>query len=74
MNELRVIDPTGDTKTIWDPSRPDEVENARETFRKLKAKGYIAYRVDQGGNKAEIMAEFDPQAGKVIMAPPVVGG
>lgn len=72
--ELCVMDENGDTKTIWDPDNPDEVEVARSTFQKLKKKGYLAYRVNKDGGKASAMAEFDPTAGKIIMSPPMAGG
>lgn len=74
MNEIAVMDRSGDTKTIWDPDRPDEVEVARETFEKLKRKGYLIYRVNKMGNKGEQMLSFDAKAEKMIAVPPVVGG
>lgn len=71
---LCVLDKTGDTKTIWDPSVADEVEAARAQYDKFKAKGYLAYKVDAKGEKAEVMSAFDPQAGKIIMARALTGG
>jgi hypothetical protein len=72
--ELAVMDISGDTKTIWDTNNPDEVEAARDTFNRLKKKSYLAYRVADGGGKGEIMREFDPTAGKIIMSPMMAGG
>lgn len=72
--EMRVLDHTGDTRSIWDPSKPDEVEAAKATFDALRAKGYLAYSVKRDGDKGEVMREFDPQAGKVILCPPLAGG
>lgn len=72
--ELCVMDKTGDTKTIWDKSNPDEVAVARETFDKLKKKMYIAYSVGKDGEKGKVINEFDPDAEKLIMSPPLVGG
>ena len=74
MAELAVMDRTGDTKTIWDANNPDEVEVARETFNSLKKKRYIAYSVAGDGSKGSIITEFDPNAGKIIMSPPMAGG
>ena len=74
MGILSELNGTGDTKTIWDPNKPDEVEVARSAFDSLKKKGYVAYRVDKAGDKGEVMRSFDPAAGMVIMVPPVVGG
>lgn len=74
MHELAVMDRTGDTKTIWNPENEDEVDNAREVFKRLRKKSYLIYRVNKIGNKGEQMHEFDPTAEKMIAVPPVVGG
>ena len=74
MGTMCVMDVTGDSKSMWDPNNPDEVDQARGTFNDLKQKGYTAYRVRDDGKKAEVMAAFDPQAGKVILSPAMAGG
>ena len=74
MGTMSIMDHTGDSKQMWDPNNPDEVSSARKTFNDLKAKGYTAYQVREDGKKAEIMREFDPQAGKVILSPAMAGG
>jgi hypothetical protein len=74
MPELAIMDTTGDTKIIWNADNEDEVDNARETFDRLKSKNYIAYSVGRAGRKDEVIRKFDPDAEKLIMVPPVVGG
>ncbi len=74
VHSLTVLDRTGDTKTLWDPTRPDEVALARETFEQLRKKGYLAYRVIGDGSKGEQMREFDPQAAAIILTPQLIGG
>ena len=74
QSELCVIDTTGDTKYIWDADNDDEVEVARNMFNQLKEKNYVAYSVGRNGKKDEIINRFDPELGKIIMIPPVVGG
>lgn len=75
-----LMDKTGDTKTIWDPSRPEEVEAAQDQFDTLTdppagKQRYAAFRVNEDGEKTgEKMEEFDPKAGKVIFAPILVRG
>lgn len=64
----------GDTKLIWDAEVGEEVDNARETFNRLKKKGYAAYSVKKGGEKGELLTEFDAKAEKIIMTPRMVGG
>lgn len=74
MGEIAVMDRTGDTKTIWDTDNDDEVQVALEMFDSLRKKGYLVYKVNKLGNKGEQMNKFDPEAGKMIAVPPVVGG
>lgn len=74
IGELCVMDHTGDTKTIWDTSKPDEVEVARDTFNKLKRKGYLAYTVQEDGKKGTMIQAFDASLGKIILSPPMAGG
>lgn len=74
MGALQVIDETGDTKLMWTIGNQDEMEAAKELFKKLKKKKYIAYSVDEDGDKKEIIHEFDPNLGRIIMIPPIVGG
>lgn len=71
---MRVIDSSGDTKIIWDPAEEAEVTQARQTFAGLKEQGYIAYQVDVKGRKGDVVDTFDPDAEKLILAPPISGG
>ncbi len=64
----------GDIKVEWDNDKPEEVTHARETFRKMKQKGYAAYRTNPKGSKGELIREFDPAAESIVMAPQMVGG
>ena len=72
--ELCIIDSTGDTKMIWNPNNDAETEAARATFTSLKKKGYIGYSVKPDGEKGTVLSDFDPNAEKIIMAPPMRGG
>lgn len=75
MSELAVMDHTGDTKIMWDPNNTDEVEVAKNTFKDLRKKGYLAYRVSgEKGEKGVQLLEFDAHAEKIILAPPMRGG
>src|SRR4051812_30201304 len=68
---LRVMDrEQGDYKVMWDKDKPDEILEARHTFERLKAKGYLAYTVSEDGSRGETITEFDPEAGRTILAPP----
>ena len=72
---LVILDRTGDTKLIWSRDNHDEIENARRTFKDLKAKGYDVFRVEgKEGKRGELMGEFDPEAERLIAAPRMRGG
>jgi hypothetical protein len=65
----------GDYKVVWDSSKPDEVEHARDTFNRWKKKGYMAYEVTgKDARKGSVVNEFDPDAQTIIFAPPLRGG
>ena len=64
----------GDSKLVWSSSNQDEVSAARKMFQDLKAKGFLAYSVKKDGDKGSVVREFDSEAEKIIMTPPLVGG
>lgn len=74
MGTMAVLDRSGDTKVIWDRNNQAEVDAAAAQFKTLRSKGFIAYKVDAGGNKGEIIREFDPNAETLILAPGMAGG
>lgn len=72
---MHTLDKTGDSRTIWDKSNPDEVEVARQQFDTFKRKGYMAYSVKGAkGEKNEQMHEFDQDAERIIFTKPIAGG
>jgi hypothetical protein len=73
-HELVVMDRTGDTKIVWDSGNADDVAAAKDTYDKLKKKGYMAYTVKRNGDKGEVIHDFDAEAEKIILAPRMVGG
>lgn len=73
MGLIHKLDRTGDTKTEWNPADPEEVRAAREVFDTLRKQGYAAARME-GETAGEIIREFDPSAGVVVMMPAMQGG
>jgi len=73
---MAVMGKEGDTKYIWDRTKPDEVEVARTTFNTfVKTKKYLAFKVNAKGDKTgEQVKEFDPDEERYIFIPPMVGG
>lgn len=72
--ELAILDHTGDTKILWNPDNEDETKVAETSFKTLRKKGYSAFMVKKDGEKGELIHDFDPDAGRIIMAPALVGG
>lgn len=71
---LSVAGYQGDLRSTWDPKNQDEVDSAKATFDRLKKQGYTAHKVKKDGSEGEIIREFDPEAGKIIMMKPMAGG
>lgn len=72
---IAVMGEPGDTKHIWDRTKPDEVDAAKTLYKGLTKKGYRAFRVvGKDGDKGEQMTDFDPEAERMIMVGPMAGG
>jgi hypothetical protein len=74
IGKMQIMDQTGHSEVTWDPTKPVEVQVAKESFDSLTKKGYSAFRVNEDGGRSERMREFDPKAGKIMMVPQLVGG
>lgn len=72
---MAIMNEDGDKKTVWDRTRPVEVEAARREFDYLRVNGYLAFKVEgSDGRKGEVLHEFDPKAERIIFSPRMVGG
>lgn len=69
-----VMDTTGDTRIQWDSKNTMETFKARDKFKELKDKGYMAYTVNEKGDQGKVITDFDPEEERIIMVPPMVGG
>ena len=76
MHAMAVMGKEGDTKHIWDKTKPAEVEAAKGMWDKLvKENRYLAFSVTgKDGAKGEQMREFDPNAERIIFVPAMQGG
>lgn len=72
--EVDVLDQTGNTKTTWDSSIPDEVAAAKKQFTDLTSKGFRAFKVKRDGSEGEVLRSFDPDAEAVIYSKALQGG
>lgn len=74
MSEMRITGTPSGTKIIWNADEPVGVKSARRSFDEHVANGYAAFSVKGDGGPGEQITEFDPDAEKVILIPPVRGG
>jgi len=73
--EMAVMGKEGDTKHMWDKTKPVEVNRARELFDGFIKDGYTAFSVaGEKGDKDKQVRTFDPNAERLIFVPPVQAG
>jgi len=71
---IRFLDSSGDRRLVWRKESPDEVKEAKKAFREALAKGGLAYKVDEDGQRSSQIREFDPNAEEIVVMPMVTGG
>jgi hypothetical protein len=69
-----IIDENGDTRLQWNRSDAAQIAAARDRFAALKARGFLAYKVEAGGAQGEVLQDFDANEQRIIMVPPMIGG
>ena len=74
MNEFKVLDPNGHTRTTWDTRSPEEVETARRIFNDLMNRGYRAFRMDGGAGESAPKSAFNPKDKETLLVPPIRAG
>lgn len=82
-HSMLVMDRTGHTTVTWDTRDPASVNDARREFQRLIREGYSAFAMNIVSNdrgevvveeKGNRISEFNPEAGRVMMVPHLVGG
>jgi hypothetical protein len=74
MNIMRVLGRTGDTEVKWNPDTGEGLQSARRVFEEKMRRGYLAFVEGPNGEGSNLIRNFDPQAGSIILAPRLVGG
>ena len=69
--ELRVMGPEGDQRIEWDTEVQETVDTAKAQFSRLLLNGHVGFVTTGTPRKLE---EFDPEAGRIVMTPPLSGG
>jgi hypothetical protein len=72
---LEIIDPTGDTKIIWDKDNPDEVAMAEAAFdQAVKSKMSVFTVKGKDGAQDKRIDKFDAKHERLIAVPQMAGG
>ena len=74
MNEFKVLDPSGHTRTTWDTGDPEQVETARRLYNQLMKSGYRAFRMEERGGQGVPASGFDPSDKETLLVPPIRAG
>jgi hypothetical protein len=67
------MDSKGDTQWQWDRETEVGLKESKQVFEKHFQGGFLAYMIDQA-NEGTVIREFDPEAEKIVMVPPMAGG
>lgn len=72
---IEIIDPTGDTKLMWDKNNQTEVGIAKAAFDKaVEGKAAVFEVKGKDGEKGKRVKEFDPSLERLLVVPQLVGG
>jgi hypothetical protein len=74
FGSLCILDDSGDSRIQWDRNSSEQVKAAQARFDELKAKRYLAYKVDAKGGQGEVIDKFDPSAERIILHQQMIGG
>jgi hypothetical protein len=74
LGTLCILDENGDSRMQWDKKDATQVAAAETRFNELRAKRYLAYKVDAKGKQGEVIDRFDSDAERIILHAPMVGG
>ena len=72
-HSLFILDDTGHTTLTWKPEVEDSVKAVKVEFDAIIKRGWVAYGVTSKGQPTQIK-KFDPQADRIVMSAPLVGG
>lgn len=71
---LKILSENGDDRITWDKENGNQAKEAKVKFNELLGKGYMAFSVDNEGQKNRRIKEFDVDAEEIIMVPKTVKG
>ncbi len=74
MGELVTIGRMGDLKMNWNSENEKETSAVKDVFEKKIKEGWSAFIESKYGEKGERIREFDPDARRIVLVPPISGG
>lgn len=72
---LQVLSPKGHLEFNWDKHDLESVRAVSDKFSELtKKNGFRAFKMNEDGSQGEQVDDFDPEAGRYLLSPPLRGG
>lgn len=71
---MQILDSRGVTTIAWTPGNKVEEQAAETEFQRMVGEGKLAYKTDKGGENAEQIRTFDPEAASIEFVSPMFGG
>jgi hypothetical protein len=73
MHELQILGREGHRSKTWDVDVKEQVDEAQEEFARCLLNSYAAFEMGEG-QKGSIIRDFNPDAERILLVPPMKGG
>ena len=74
MHVQIVMNHSGDSRYVFNPSQPIDVEEAAFRFDTLRRRGFSAVGFETGYEQGKVMHRFDPSVERTLFIPQLRGG
>jgi hypothetical protein len=72
---MNMMNRQGDVCAEWDVDNEVEVAAAKKLFKNLVTKErFLAFKIGETGTRGEQITEFDAEAERIVICPPMAGG
>lgn len=73
QHTMHILNHTGHQTLTWTDGDLETIEAAKLMFNQKRGEGYAAFKVEEGGEKGDIINVFNPEE-DVILSPALQGG
>ena len=69
-----VMNHSGDSRHLFNPSQPSDVAEAASRFDALRRRGFSAVGFESGNEQGKVLHRFDPSVERTLFIPQLRGG